>query len=386
MQRRLGATPPGAKGGRSRVRPHGYGTAPRVHRLVKKIRSAGVRRAAAVGPALLASALLCQLSPWTGAEMAFAAASLKIEAHIRLPATGGATLIAAEAPDGAVFSAQGGKAGTAVVWVVDGDGPAAVSEHVSGGVQALAADSENLYVATYKMLIAFSRRTGRQVGEWALPKTDRANAPDSQLISLSAWNGHVSLLATRNDDVNIYRINAGSAAGPRLVGVGTSAAFGPDGSVFFARQDHHISYMSAAGTSAVGPKLAHHPNGLGGGVQFIDAVAGGVIWVAEPAGQGLDATFTSYNQRTLKPIAHWDQPIDGQIASTAAGTLVLGGEGYSRCPGRSQVANDCVYRLSATGVLTTATPVGSATVLLGPDPAVITTGASGTVTYLDRLT
>jgi hypothetical protein len=310
---------------------------------------------------------------------------LKVEARIKIPIAAGSNLIAAEAPDGAVFMAQVGQAIPSVVWVVDDDGPAAVAEHVSGPVQALAADSENLYVATYKMLIAFNRRTGNQVGAWALPKTYRANASDAQLVSVSGWNGQVLVLATLNNDVDIYRLSTASKAAPRLVAVSSSAAFGPDGSVYFARPDHHLSYMTAAGATTVGPKLAYRPNGLGGGVQFVDAVAGGLIWVTEPAGQGLDATFSSFNERTLKPVARWGMPIDGQLASTNAGTLVLGGDGFAGCPQGSQVATECVYRISSTGALSDATPVGPASLLLGPDPAITTTNASGTVTYLDRL-
>ncbi len=170
-----------------------------------------------------------------------------------------------------------------------------------------------------------------------------------------------------------------------MVAVGTSVAFGPDGSVYFSRGDHHLAFMTASGATIVGPKLTYHPNGLGGGVQFIDAVAGGVIWVVEPAGQGLDATFSSFDARTLKPIAHWFQPVDGQIVGSDTGTLVLGGDGYSHCPQPSQVATECVYRLSSAGALSGSSPVGSASLLLGPEPAVVTTSTTGTVTYLDRL-
>jgi hypothetical protein len=311
---------------------------------------------------------------------------LEIEARIKVPLAAGATFVGAEAPDGAVFLAQVGGVKTTVVWVVDGDGPAAVAEHVPGAVQALAADSKNLYVATDKMLLAFNRASGDRTGHWALPKTSRANASDAQLISISGSNGTALVLATRNNNIYIYRVNSASTSGARLVAVSTSAAFGPAGSVYYTRANHHLSYMSASGVTTTGPQLAYHPDGLGGGVQFVDAVAGGVVWVVEPAGQGLDATFSSYDQRTLRPVAHWDQPVDGQIAGTNAGTLVLGGDGFSHCPQSTQVANNCLYRLSPAGTLSDALPVGSALLLFGPDPAVVTTGAGGAVTYVERLT
>ena len=170
-----------------------------------------------------------------------------------------------------------------------------------------------------------------------------------------------------------------------MVAESTSAAFGPSGSVYFSGGDHHLALMTAVGATIVGPKLTYHPNGLGGGVQFVDAVAGGVIWVVEPAGQGLDATVSSFDARTLKPIAHFFQPVDGQIVGSDTGTLVLGGDGFSHCPQPSQVATECVYRLSSAGALSGSSPVGAASVLLGPDPAVVTTSTTGTVTYLERL-
>ena len=386
--------------------------------LEAKIALGAVRATLTGGVALLVSALLCNLtcaaasavpvaasaapvldgqrapavmvaaaSRAMGANLASAGktAPLTVYGQIKVPVPAEAGLTAAEAPDGAVFLAQTGQTNKTVVWVVDGSGPAAVAEHVSGAVQALAADSENLYVATYQKLIAFDRRTGNRVGEWAVPRTYLANASDAPLLSLSAQNGKVLVLAILRNDVDIYSVNTASAATPHLVAISTSAAPGPDGSIYFVRTDHHLSYVRASGVTAVGPQLAYHPNGLGGGVQFVNAVAGGVVWVVQPAGQGLDATFSSYSQQSLKPIAHWDQPVDGQIVSTETGALVLGGDGFPGCPQRSQVAIDCVYHLSSNGVMEDATPVGSARTLLGPEPAVITTNASGSLTYLDRL-
>ena len=144
-----------------------------------------------------------------------------------------------------MFLAQTGQTNKTVVWVVDGNGPAAVAEHVSGAVQALAADSENLYVATYQKLIAFDRRTGNRVGEWAVPRTYLANASDAPLLSLSAQNGKVLVLAILRNDVDIYSVNTASAATPHLVAISTSAAPGPDGSIYFVRTDHHLSYVRA---------------------------------------------------------------------------------------------------------------------------------------------
>jgi len=61
---------------------------------------------------------------------------------------------AAESPDGAVFAAPQDPTSSApaVAWVVDGNGPAAIAEHVPDGIAALAADGTNFYVATYATL------------------------------------------------------------------------------------------------------------------------------------------------------------------------------------------------------------------------------------------
>jgi hypothetical protein len=189
--------------------------------LEAKMALGAVRAALTGGVALLVSALLCNLtcgaasaapvldgqrapavivvaaSRAIGADLTGAGktAPLTVYGQIKVPVPAEAGLIAAEAPDGAVFLAQTGETNKTVVWVVDGSAPAAVAEHVSGAVQALAADSENLYVATYQKLIAFDRRTGNQVGEWAVPRTYLANASDAPLLSLSARNGKVLVLA-----------------------------------------------------------------------------------------------------------------------------------------------------------------------------------------------
>jgi hypothetical protein len=315
---------------------------------------------------------------------------LKISARITLPSTAGETFssaASAEAPDGAVFMASVNDNGNTVVWVVDADGPAAVAEHVSGVVHALAADAGNLYVATYTALTAFNRQTGNRVESWALPKFSTANVSDEDLLALSAFNGEVLISIVMSNQIDIYRVNAASNAGPKLIAIGTSAAFGSDGPVYFVHSGVLVR-LGADGAATVGPQMADHPNHLGGGVQYIDAVAGGVVWVIEPAGQGEDATLSSYNDKTLTLIARRSAPDTGRIVDTQAGALVLGGDGYSDCPQPSSPNSPaplCVYRLSSTGALSDSIDVGNAWQLLGPYPAVITSNNAGTTSYLERL-
>ena len=63
---------------------------------------------------------------------------------------------AAESPDGAVFAAPQDPTSPspAIAWVVDGNGPALVAEHVATGIAALAADTTNFYAATYSDMCA----------------------------------------------------------------------------------------------------------------------------------------------------------------------------------------------------------------------------------------
>jgi len=95
-----------------------------------------------------------------------------------------------------------------VVWVIDGDGPAAIAEHVNSGVSALAADSTNLYVANYNNVIAFDRSTGNQIGEWNLPPINSANTSDADLVSMSATDGQILVMITR------ATCRASTASGP----------------------------------------------------------------------------------------------------------------------------------------------------------------------------
>ena len=80
-------------------------------------------------------------------------------------------MTAAESPDGAVFAAPQDPTSPSpsVAWVVDGNGPAAIAEHVPTGIAALAADSTNFYVATYSTVFAYDRASGNQDGQWTMP-------------------------------------------------------------------------------------------------------------------------------------------------------------------------------------------------------------------------
>jgi hypothetical protein len=315
--------------------------------------------------------------------------SLHVTSGFTLPINAGFTVTATEAPNGAVFVARQSTTTplATVVWVVDGASPPSVAEHVASGASALAADAANLYVANYRDVTAFSRQSGAKVRTWTLPKFDTANTSDADLVSLSAYKGTVLVMLPRGNIEGIYRINAASSTAPKLIAQGSSMVFGPRGSLFFERSDHRLVARSANGSMVVGPKLRDKPTSLGGGVQFVDAVAGGLVWVSEPAGQGLDTSFAMYAASTLKLVASSHQGlVNEDIVNTTSGALVLGlGDSPVKCPQTSTLSNVCVYRISSRAVLSDATPVGSAFALLGPEPAVITTNGTSSDLSLDRL-
>jgi hypothetical protein len=295
----------------------------------------------------------------------------------------------AEGPDGAVFVAPQDPLSSAptVVWVVDGQGPAAIAEHMPAGVAALAADADNLYVASYSTVTAFNRTTGNQDGQWTLPTVDTANSSNNDLLSMSASGGSVLIMISQGDSEDIYRLSPGSSAAPHMVAQGTSAAFGPDGSVYYARTDNYLAELSGSGVPTIGPLLADAPNGLGGGVQFVTAVAGGLVWVSEPAGQGLDTTYSEYNAHTLALVGTLGGSTTEQIAGTSAGTLILSPPNDSAgcSASSSSTSSSCVLRVTPPKTLSDPVPVGMAISLLGPDPAVVANGPTPTAFELERL-
>ena len=221
---------------------------------------------------------------------------------------------AAESPDGAVFAAPQDPTSPspAMAWVVDGNGPAAIAEHVPTGIAALAADSTNFYVATYYTVFAYDRGSGNQDGQWTMPTVQTANSSDNDLVALAAAGGDVLVSVTQGDTVSVYRIDPTSSAAPHLLLRGLGDAIGSDGSVYYESADHHLDVRRPDGATVTGPALAATPNGLGGGVQYLDVVAGGAVWVSEPAGQGLDATYTTYDVATLQRAGHLQRLGDEQ--------------------------------------------------------------------------
>jgi len=283
---------------------------------------------------------------------------------------------AAESPDGAVFAAPQDPTNPAPAeaWVVDGNGPAAVAEHVANGIAALAADGANFYAATYSNVFSFNRASGNQDGQWTMPAVNATNSSDADLVALAAAGGTVFVSVKQGNTVRVYRITPTSSAGPRLVLQGLGDAIGPDGSIYYEDTAHHLAVRRPNGSVLTGPALADKPNGLGGGVQYLDVVAGNTVWVSEPAGQGLDALFTTYDAATLATVGSYSGSVTSTVVDTAAGPLALEqGGAIATCPQSAQPApSSCVVRIDAHGAVSDAVVVGAAVTLLGPAPAVVT--------------
>src|SRR5450432_790739 len=105
-------------------------------------------------------------------------------------------LVAAQGPDGAVFVA-GHPASPQIVWVVDGVQPAAVAEHVTGPVTALAADTANLYVGIASSVYAYSRTTGALVHRWS---PTALSGSVTQVTQLAIAGDRLWGLFTESDD------------------------------------------------------------------------------------------------------------------------------------------------------------------------------------------
>ena len=126
---------------------------------------------------------------------------------------------AAESPDGAVFAAPQDPTSPSpsIAWVIDGNGPAQIAEHVPTGIAALAADGTNFYVATYSTLFAYNRPSGNQDGQWTMPSVPTSNSSNDDLVALAAANGSVFVSVTRGNTVSVYTVNPGTSAAPHLL-------------------------------------------------------------------------------------------------------------------------------------------------------------------------
>jgi hypothetical protein len=299
-------------------------------------------------------------------------------------------VLATEGPDGAVFvAAQAPDSPTpSVVYVIDGNGPASVAEHISSGIAALSADASNLYVATYHSVTAYSRTSGNQSGQWTLPAIRTANSSDADLVAMTVGGGAVYVSVAQGNGVEVLKINPSATAAPVMVAQSIGGvAVGSDGTVYYENASKAFVALHPSGSTTTGPDaLADSPNGEGGGVQNIVTVAGGEVWVNEPAGQGLDAGWATYDASTLAPVGTFGGNVGETFVNTSAGVFVLTSpDAASSCPSSANTSAFCVARVTPAGVMSDPLPFTQALTLIGPDPVVIEANASFTALELVRL-
>ncbi len=280
---------------------------------------------------------------------------------------------AAESPDGALFAAPQDPTNPApaIAWVIDGNGPAAIAEHVATGIAALAADANIFYAATYSTVYAYDRASGNQNGQWNMPRVNAANSSDADLVALATGGGNLYVSVTQGNTTSVYRITPTSSAAPHLVVRGLGDAIGSDGTIYYERTDHHLVALSPSGKTTVGPALADTPNGEGGGVQYVEVVAAGAVWVGEPAGQGLDAAYTTFDTQTLDRVGQYSGSVTSSVVDSASGPLVLQPSAGSPACAGAQSPAACVLRIDQHGTTSDPVNVGAAVTLIGPQPAVV---------------
>ena len=284
---------------------------------------------------------------------------------------------AAESPDGAVFAAPQDPTSPSpsVAWVVDGNGPAAIAEHVPTGIAALAADGTNFYVATYSTVFAYNRTSGNQDGQWTMPAVHAANSSNNDLVALAAADGGVLRLGHAGQHGQRVPHRPGVVGRRRTCScAGWATPSGPTAPSTTSAPTTSLAVRRPNGATAVGPVLADTPNGLGGGVQYLDVVAGGAVWVSEPAGQGLDATLHHLRRRhaarardlqRLGDEHAWWTPPPGRWCSSRPATTRPARR--RRRPRRRRASSASMPQ----GAVSDPVGVGSAVTLLGPGPAVV---------------
>jgi hypothetical protein len=284
--------------------------------------------------------------------------------------------IAAEGPDGTVFI-DDQPAGA--VYVVDGDTPPAIAEHVSGTVSALAASGSDLYVATFTTLYDYNRSSGNVTSQVTLPPVSTANISNALPVAMTYAAGQLWVLITKGNDIDVYRLDPGTGS---LVQVETSlgATVGTDGTLYYENTSGNLVSLTASGTTTTGPHLSTQSNGEGGGVQFVDAVAGGYVWTQDDAGQGLDADYQGYSTTSLAAGPSSPGTAGATMADTLGGPLFRSGAEANACPSG---ANACVLRIGSGATLSDGLATGAGAVLLGPYPALV--GPKGDSLALQRL-
>ena len=230
-------------------------------------------------------------------------------------------------------------------------------------------------------VFAYSRSSGNQDGQWNLPPMQRGEQLRREPRLPRRGGRHRAGL----DDAGQHRERLPDR--PRVLGRaplllrGLGAAVGSDGSIYY-ESDRPPPRRAAPRTASttVGPALADTAQRPGRrACSTSTSWPAGAVWVCEPAGQGLDASYTTYDATSLAAVgtlqrlghrAAWSTPRPGPSCSSPA---------RMRPPARRPRPRPRRASSASTPTARPATPsgVGAAVTLLGPAPAVV---ASDTTT------
>jgi hypothetical protein len=309
-------------------------------------------------------------------------ADVPIKAAFSTAQTG---LVAAEGPDGAVFVAGVATqpAQPQVIWVVDGVQPAAVAEHVTGPVTALAADTANLYVGIASSVYAYSRTTGALVHSWSPTASTGSGTQVTQVTQLAIAGDRLWGLLTSSDNGptavagSLVEIDPTSTSIVRTIsGITGAFSFAPGsaGVYYVTKQSTALVEQTNNGATASAP--THQAVNLElSGPSAIQAVAvvGDQVVLQHDAGQGLDAVLNTYDAGSLAgPSPSISFSAAEQLVSTPSGLFVIGNPDTGACAAGQQI---CVRRFSLSGGnvgASLALPDDTlATTLTGPYPSVV---------------
>jgi hypothetical protein len=293
--------------------------------------------------------------------------------------TAQAGLVASEGPDGAVFVA-GVATSPQVIWVVDGAQPAAVAEHVTGPVTALAADTANLYVGIASSVYAYSRTTGALVHRWS---PTALSGSVTQVTQLAMAGNRLWGLLTATDDGatsapgSLVEIDPTSTSIVRTIsGITGAFSFAPGsaGVYYVTKQSSQLVELTNNGATASAPTHQAVDLQLSGpsAIQAV-AVVGDKVVLQHDAGQGLDAVLNTYDGGSLAgPSPSISFSAAEQLVSTPSGLFVIGNPDTGACAAGQQ---SCVRRFSLSGGnigASLALPDDTlATTLTGPYPTVV---------------
>jgi hypothetical protein len=285
-------------------------------------------------------------------------------------------LVAAEAPDGAVYVASLAD-GKQTVWSVSTAGVVHLADRVTGvgAITALAVDSTYVYVGTPQAITAYSRSNGAFTRRWALSPTPRAL---SQLVVAGnrVWGLLTPLGFTRKPS-SLVELDPTSPARVRTVnGINdvASIAAGPSAIFYVSDKSSTLVRLTNAGVRTSASTLLTVNLELSGpGAIQAELLQGNHVIVRFAAGQGLDAVTYVYNATTLAgPGGPGVFSALSTLGNTSLGLLEATAPGENGCP---STGHPCLerYAVGSGGpippVLTL--PYDEASAPLGPLAAVV---------------